>query len=205
MALVTVAQMNVFLDLTLGAGLAVAVGLNPLLPALLAGILATADLGIDFDRGGYSFLESLPLLIALGVAFAVQLELERRLGPERSESRPLRAVLTVLALTLGGLMFAGALSQHTDVGWVGAPAGVACAALAQSVGRALLAGSRRRLADSGARATLPLYFDAAALGLAGLVVLAPPLSLVALGLLTRLRLSGRRRRDERFAGLRVLR
>ena len=41
MALVTVAKMNVFLDLTLGAGLALAAGFRPFLPALLAGGLAS--------------------------------------------------------------------------------------------------------------------------------------------------------------------
>jgi hypothetical protein len=205
MALVTVAHMNVFLDLTLGAGLAVAVGLRPFLPALLAGALASADLGIDFDRAGYAFLESVPLLAALAVAFAASLVLERRLGPEGLESGALGWALRGVSLALGALLFAGALSQHTDLGWIGAPAGLACAALAQAVARRLLVGSRGRVTDPAIRRMLPLYFEAAALALAGLVVLAPPLSLLAVGFLGRLQIGGRRRRDERFAGLRVLR
>ncbi|HEV3228964.1 MAG TPA: hypothetical protein VGY97_05780 [Solirubrobacteraceae bacterium] len=197
--------MNVFLDLTLGVGLALAVGLRPFPPPLLAGVLATGDLGVDFDRAGYPFLEAVPFLAAMGAAFAVAIVLDQRLGSERLESGPLGWTLTGVSLALGAVLFAGALSQHTDLGWLGAPAGVACAALARSVARRVLAGSRARLADAAARRALPLYFEAAALGLAGLVVLAPPLSLLALAFLARLQTGSRRQRDERFAGLRVLR
>jgi len=205
MALVTVAHMNVFLDLTLGAGLAVAAGLRPFLPAVLAGGLATADLGLDFDRGGWGFLESAPFLIAMAVGFAVMAALERRWGSERLESGPTGAAFNGIALGVGAVLFAGALAQHTSVGWLGLIGGLACAALSQSVERGLLARTRARLSDLAARQALPLYFELAALVMAGVCVLAPPVSLVVLALMAWLALAGRRRESERYAGLRVLR
>jgi hypothetical protein len=41
--------MKLVLDILQGMGLASATGLRPFLPALLAGALATEDLGVDFD------------------------------------------------------------------------------------------------------------------------------------------------------------
>ena len=63
---------------------------------------------------------------------------------------------------------------------------------------------RARL-DAQAAGALPLYAEAAALVLAVAAVLAPPLSIVAVGFLAWLLLGGRRRSGEKFAGLRVLR
>nr|MBA3327072.1 hypothetical protein [Solirubrobacterales bacterium] len=68
----------------------------------------------------------------------------------------------------------------------------------------LLARTRARL-DADARAALPVYADGCALVLAALVVVAPPVAIVALGFLAFLLMRGRRREGEKYAGLRILR
>ena len=73
--------MDFVLDLLQGVGLAAAIGVRPWLPMLLAGALAAANLGLDFDGTDFAFLESVPLLVVLAVAFvAVRSLLERRYG-----------------------------------------------------------------------------------------------------------------------------
>jgi hypothetical protein len=49
--------MDYVLDILQGAGLALACGVHPLLPVLLAGALASADLGLDFEGTAFAFLE----------------------------------------------------------------------------------------------------------------------------------------------------
>ena len=50
--------MKLALDILQGLGLASATGLRPFLPALLAGALASGDVGLDFDGTAFAFLES---------------------------------------------------------------------------------------------------------------------------------------------------
>src|SRR5919112_1260492 len=74
--------MSLFLDIGTGAGLASSTGVRPYLPPLLAGGLARADAGIDFDGTDFRFLEStgfLAAVVALGViAFLVERGSARR-------------------------------------------------------------------------------------------------------------------------------
>ena len=51
------ATMDYLLDLLQGLGIAAAIGIRPFLPTLLAGALAAADVGLDFDGTDFSFLE----------------------------------------------------------------------------------------------------------------------------------------------------
>jgi len=197
--------MDLFLDITLGIGLAAAAGLRPFLPVLLTGALATAKLGVDFDHTSFAFLRDIwfeagvtALLVATWLATV-------RAGPERAEQGPLGAALSGVALGLGALLFAGVLAQHSDYGWAGLPAGLACAALAQAVTRGILARTRERLADVAARRAVGLYAEAASLLLAGACLIAPPVSLLAVAALVRLHLAGRRQDGSRYAGLRILR
>jgi hypothetical protein len=50
-----------------------------------------------------------------------------------------------------------------------------------------------------------VYAEGAAVGAAGLSILFPPLALLVIGALLWLLFGGRRRADEKYAGLRVLR
>jgi hypothetical protein len=79
-----------------------------------------------------------------------------------------------------------------------------CAFIAQQGARSLLTRTRARL-DAQAAGALFLYVEAVALVLAGLAVLIPPISVVAIAFFVWLRLGGRRRDGEKFAGLRILR
>ena len=196
--------MDLFLAITQGAGLAAAAGIRPFLPALLAGALASADLGVDFGGTDYEFLEQAGFLLALVIVLIGAVLLERRLGEERLESGPWGAALAGIALGLGALLFAGSLADEDHTAWPGLVGGVACAALAHASTRSLFRRTRARL-DADARAALPVYANALALLLAALSVLVPPISILALGFLAWLLLGGRRREGEKYAGLRILR
>ena len=63
-----------FFYIGLGAGLAVACGLRPFLPLLLAGALGSAGaLGVTFAHGRYHFLQSSWWLLAVALALALAL------------------------------------------------------------------------------------------------------------------------------------
>lgn len=197
--------MNEFLHITEGMGLAAAAGLRPFLPALLAGSLAGEKVVLNFKATDYSFLQSAWFLLAVAAALALSFLLQRRLGPERLERGPVGSAVAGLGLGLGAVLFAAVLAQHHDAAWVGLPAGLLCAAIAQLAVRPLLARTRTRLADGAAREALTLYVDGAALVLAALAVFVGPISILALLAFARLALAGRRKDGEKYAGLRVLR
>ena len=194
--------MSLFLDICQGIGLALAIGIRPLLPTLLVGALASGDVGLDFDGTDYSFLESPGFLLAVVVVLLAWAGVQRA-GGERTV-RPLTYGLVALSLPLGALEFAGSLADRHHTAWPGLIAGVACAALAAAATAPLLARVSARL-DAAARAFVPLYGEGAGLLLAGLAVLAPPVSLLALAGLAWLLLASRRRAGEKYAGLRILR
>jgi hypothetical protein len=196
--------MDTVLDILTGIGLASAAGIRPFLPGLAAGALASADLTINFEGTDLAFLEGSGWLLALVVALIVLVLAQRSMGAERTETGPLGTVLLVVSAGVGALLFAGALADHSDVWWPGLIGGAACALLAFRVTRDLLARTRSRL-DAEAAAALTVYAEGIGLLTAVLAVLAPPLSLVALGLLVWLLLGTRRRQGEKYAGLRILR
>jgi hypothetical protein len=195
--------MDLLLDIAQGAGLAAAAGVWPFTPLLAAGLLAGADAGLDFTGTDYAFLEGAPFLIGLGLATAIALLAGRRDAGEESAD-PVAAILAVIAVAGGALLFAGSLADDGHTAWPGLVAGVACAALGRAAAVRLLGRAGRRL-DAGTRSTLVLYAAAGALALAGACVLAPPVALPALAFLAWLLVGDRRRRDSKYAGLRVLR
>jgi hypothetical protein len=196
--------MTLFLAICLGIGLALGVGLRPFLPALLVAAFARADVGVDFEGTDLSFLENPYFLLALFLGVLGLVVVERKLGVDRVESGPIGAAVTGISLGLGALLFAGALGDDGYAWWPGLIAGLACAALAQATGRAFFRRIRARL-DRDASTALPAYADAAGLVVAGLSVLLPPVSLLALAFLIWLLLGQRRREGSKYAGLRVLR
>jgi hypothetical protein len=199
----------------LGLGLALAAGVRPFLPALLAGALASAKaLGVVFGAGGYHFLQSawwlLAVALALVLAYALQLlfALAPVLDPSASSTRrvdPLAASLTGIGYGIGALLFAGTLAAHHDAAWPGVLGGFAAVALAQRVCWPLAARARARLSDRTAREAVTLYLDSLALLLAAAAALLHPLGYVAVALLAWTGLRGRGRSQEKHAGLRVLR
>jgi hypothetical protein len=205
---------GIFFYIGLGAGLAVACGLRPFLPVLLAGALASSQaLGVSFSHDPFRFLQTswwlLVVTIALVLSYAAQILL--RLAPvadpgtSAGRSDPLAASLTGLGLGAGAVLFAGTLAAHNDAWWPGLLGGILIAGLAQRASWPVILRARLRLSDRAARDALTVYLDAAAVVLAALVALAHPLGYVALALLAWFAWRGRARGNEKYAGLRILR
>ncbi|HEX5781590.1 MAG TPA: DUF4126 family protein [Solirubrobacteraceae bacterium] len=194
--------MEFVLDLLQGAGIAAAIGIRPFLPVLLAGALASADAGLDFDGTSFAFLEQWPFLLGILVLVAViDLVLRRRADVDVP---PLVWLLLAIAVVLGALQGAGSLADHDHPVIAGIVAGAAAAALGFFAARSLFIRVRRRL-DPDAQGALPVYGEGAALAAAGASILFPPLAILVLAGLTWLLLGGRRREGEKYAGLRILR
>ena len=191
--------MKLLLDILQGMGVSAAAGLRPFLPTLLVGALAADDLGVNFDGTDFAFLESPWFLLAIAVAFVVTTLLRRYFETGAGE-----AALAGIGLGLGALLFAGTLDDRYSTWWPGIIGGLLCALIAQQGARSLLTRTRARL-DAEAAAALFLYAEGAALLIAGLSVLIPPVSALVIGFFLWLRLGGRRREGEKFAGLRILR
>ena len=192
--------MQLLIDILQGAGLSSAAGLRPFLPALAAGALATADIGIDYEGTPFSFLEQPAWLLAVVLAFAASIVLARR----GRIAGMLESALQGIGIGLGALLFAATLADDSDVWWPGLLAGGLCAALAVRASHSLLARVRARL-DEEARGALPVYLDGTAVVLAGLAVVAAPISILAVGFFAFLLRGGKRREGEKYAGLRILR
>jgi hypothetical protein len=193
--------MEFVLDLLQGIGIAAAIGIRPMLPVLLAGALASQDIGLDFDGTDFAFLESWPFLLAAVLVTAALVYAGRRSAVEPA---PLVWALAAACVLLGALMAAGSLADHGYTIVPGVILGSAAAALGFAAARDLFARVRRRL-DADAASALPVYAESMALAGAGLSILFPPLALLVVGALAWLLLGGRRREGEKYAGLRILR
>jgi hypothetical protein len=192
-----------FFYLGLGLGLALACGLRPYLPALLAGALGSAGaLGVGFTHH-FHFLQAGWWLIAVALVFVNSYLLQLRLGQERFQAVVAPAI-AAQAVAAGALLFAGTLAAHGDAWWPGLIGGAAAAALALRASGPVIARARERLPDRAAREALTVYLDAVALLLAALVALLHPLGYVVVALLAWFAWRGRGRSAEKYAGLRIL-
>ena len=196
--------MDFILDLLQGAGIAAAIGIRPFLPVLLAGALASADLGLDFSGTDFSFLEEWPFLLATLMLVVALDFVGRRAGRDAADRAPLVYAAVTVAVVLGALEAAGSVADRSDAWWAGLVVGMAAAALGFQAARSLFSRVRRRLDDQAA-AALPVYAEGAALAAAGVSILFPPLAILVIGGLVWLLTGGRRRAGEKYAGLRILR
>jgi hypothetical protein len=190
--------MKLLVDILQGIGLAAAAGVRPFLPALVAGGLANADIGVDYEGTEFAFLESPIFLLAVAIAMVVTFLLRGRLDTPAGQ-----AALSGIGIGLGALLFAATLDDRHAVWWPGLIAGVACAALAGAAVRNLFLRTRARL-DTEAAQALPIYAEGLAMVIAALSILLAPLSLLALAFFVWLLAGGRRREGEKYAGLRIL-
>jgi hypothetical protein len=213
------------MDIGQGAGLSGASGVRPFLPTLLAGALAREDAGVDFEGTSYSFLESPWFLLAVLAVGMAAYALDRRrqsvaqttparrpgdprasIAGKRGLPEPVEALMLLLGIGLGALLFAGSLADHDHASWPGIIGGLACAALGYYALASLFARARRRLAGSGGALTLlGVYADGIALALAGLSILFPPVAFVALVAFLVLIARSRGEGAQKFEGLRILR
>jgi hypothetical protein len=199
--------MHFVLDLLQGLGIAAGIGIRPFLPVLLAGLLAAANTGLDYDGTSFAFLEQPWLWAAvLVVVLVIDVVANRRRTstPDAPTLGPLEWALAAVAVALGALEAAGSVDDRSKPWIVGLIAGALAAAFAFAAVRPLLQRVRRRL-DRQAAAALPVYGEFAGLAAAGLSILFPPLALLVLAGLAWLALGGRRREGEKYAGLRILR
>lgn len=193
--------MKLLLDILQGAGLATSAGLRPFLPTLAAGGFAAADVGLDFEGTDFAFLEEPWFLFALAVALVISV-----LFRHKVEDGPGAAVMAGIGAGLGALMFAGSLDDRHKTWWYGLIAGAILALFASSVANDLIGRVRRRLrgaGDQSAANALSIYLEGAAVVVAIVSILVPPLALVAIGFLVALH--SKRGDKGKFAGLRILR
>lgn len=195
--------MHFVLDLLQGLGIAAAIGIRPFLPVLLAGVLAAANVGLDFGGTSFAFLER-PWLWAIVLVVVLGIDLALRRRAAAPDLGPLRWALLAVAVVLGALEAAGSLEDRGNPWIVGLIAGAAAAVLGFLATRSLFERVRRRL-DREAAVALPYYGEGAALIAAGASILFPPLALLVLAGLAWLLAGGRRRAGEKYAGLRILR
>jgi hypothetical protein len=188
------------MDIGTGAGLAGSVGVRPFLPPLLTGALARGDVGIDFSGSDFAFLESPVFLFAI-LVLAVGWYIAERSGANQSL---MARVGLLLSVTLGALLFAGALAAGGHSAIPGLVAGAACAALAYVAIFSLFTRAARRLDGEAAR-FLSVYADAGALILAAIAIFLPPVSFLALIAFALVLFRGRAAADRKYAGLRILR
>ena len=166
---------------------------------MLAGWLASANIGIDFARGRLDFLESTGFLLAVLVLAVVAYAAERsRVG------RPLEIGLALTSGVLGALLCAGAVSAAQGQSWIGVLVGAACAALGFAAVARLLARARRR-AGASAAPLFAVYGDVFALALAAVAIFVPPLAVIALVAFVVLLVRSRTERGQKYEGLRILR
>ncbi len=196
---------NLAFYIGLGAGLALAAGLRPFLPALLSGALASAGvLGVGFQAGNYGFLQSGWWLATIGALLLAAYLAQLLMGPEATDQGLLAWILAALGLVVGALLFGGTLCEHGYAAWPGLLGGVASALLGQFASRPLVQRTRSRLPAGGARQALTLYLEGAALLLAILVSLLHVLGFVALALFAWIAWRSRGRGTGKYAGLRIL-
>lgn len=196
--------MSLAFDICTGIGVAAAAGVRPFLPALAVGGLAAGDVEIHFVHTTYDFLQNLPFLFVMVVGAVLLALTERWVARDVLESRFVAATLAVLSMVIGALLFGASLARGHYAAWPGIVGGVLCAALALAATLPLLGRVRGRLDEASAR-FLPFFAEVAAVVGAVLSVVAPPVGVILLALLIWLLVAGRRRSEQKYAGLRILR
>jgi hypothetical protein len=193
---------DLFLAISQGIGTSLAAGVRAFLVPLLVGAMARANAGVDFEGTSYDFLEStfwLALMLALIVgAWLV----------ERAQVPVSAAAWGVASAATGGVLFAGSLAEEGHVSEPGLFAGAVVALLGFLAAQTFLGRAGERLfarGEAGARGTLSLIADAAALVLATLALLVSPASYLALAFCAWVLLARRRRTAQKYEGLRILR
>jgi hypothetical protein len=193
--------MDLFLAISTGIGTSLATGLRALLVPLFVGVMGRANAGIDFEHTGFDWLEATWWLLLLVVLVVAAWLLDR----SGSEILP-EAVWVVVAMGLGGMLFAGSLEDENYFGTLGIVPGMISALVGFVAARAFFGGAVERLAARGeSGGTINALGDFAALAIAALAVLLPPTSYLAVAFCLWVLLARRRREGQKYEGLRILR
>ena len=115
----TLARMDFLLDLLQGAGLAAAIGIRPFLPVLLAGALASADVGLDFDGTDFAFLEEWPFLLGVLVLVVALDFVGRRAGATLRRPAARCSMRCRDGARARCLLAAGSVADRSDEWWAG--------------------------------------------------------------------------------------
>jgi hypothetical protein len=193
---------DLFLAITQGIGTSLAAGVRAAAAALVVGLLALANLGVDFEGTDFSFLESAWWLALMAVLVIAAFAVARR-----GVAVPTIAV-AVAAAAIGALLFAGTLDDDNYAAGPGIAAGIFCALLAFAAATTFLSGAQARLHARGEGETasfVVLMGDVAAAILAALAVVLPPISILALAAAAWALVAQRRRTQRKYEGLRILR
>jgi hypothetical protein len=192
-------------DIGQGAGLAGASGVRPFLPPILTGALASGDIGVDFDGTSFDWVESPGFLLAvLVIAVAVYAYDRRAPQPQPGDRSQVQAIMVVLSMIFGAILFGASLSAGGETEYPGVIAGFACALLGYAAVALLFLRARTRL-EGGAAALLNLYADATSLAIAVLAIVFPPLGYAVLVAFVVLLIRAQQGGDRKYEGLRILR
>jgi CDP-diglyceride synthetase len=192
-------------DIFQGIGIAAAAGIRPFLPGLAAGLLAAGNVEIHFDHTQFHFLQAAPFLLVVAVLALALIGLEASRRGASVDASPTGWVLAACGAAMGALFFGASLCRDHHPSWPGFVGGVICAVIAVLAARPFLTRLRSRLDAEAAALGVPLIAEGAALLLAILSVVAPPVGVLALIALIVLIVRGRGREDQKYAGLRILR
>jgi hypothetical protein len=191
------------MDIGQGAGLATTSGVRPLLPPIVAGVLAKADAGIDFSGTDFSFMESWIWIAALAIVFASGWAFDRSRTRARPEATP---IYPLLCATSGGLLFAASLAAGGETSWPGLVAGAIAGFLGYLALARLFMRATERLATRGDSGTvLGLTRDVIGIAATAAVVFLDVLGYVLVVAALLLLLGARRAAGEKYEGLRILR
>ena len=197
--------MSLGFDIGQGAGLAGASGVRPFLPPILTGALASGDVGVDFDGTSFDWVESPGfLIVVLALSVALYIYDRRAPKPAPGERSQVQAIMVVLSMIFGAILFGASLSEGGETEYPGVIAGMLCAFLGFAAVALLFARARARL-EGGAAALLNVYADMTSLLLAAVTILFPPLGYAILVAFVVLLLRAQRGGDQKYEGLRILR
>jgi hypothetical protein len=198
------------MDIGQGAGLATTSGVRPLLPPIVAGVLAHADAGIDFSGTDFSWMESWIWIGALAAVFVGGWLFDRSRTND-SEGKPRKppeagAGYGFLCAAMGALVFAASLAAGGETSWPGIVAGAVLGFLGYlAIARLFMRATDRLVASGDPGTLLGLARDAIGIAATAAIVFLDVLGYVVVVAALLLLLAGRHRAGEKYEGLRILR
>jgi hypothetical protein len=201
---------STFTDIGQGAGLSSTSGARPILAVVATGVLAHADVGINFTGTDWSWMESWVFLGILAVLYISFWVMDRagksaliRPGGRATEDGPPYRLMCAAA---GALLFAGSLASGGETDWPGLVAGAVIGFIGYlALGRLFMRANQRVLAANDPGVVLGLGRDLLVVALTVVCVLLDPIGYVVLVASLILLAQSRRREGEKYEGLRILR